>query len=323
MSKENTESVSFPRKLNKDGSKNPKYVDLLEEDKPISGQKFVCVSFICPDEILKNKDRFYFQEFLKSWDFSKSMEKYQQFLNFVAYKYNMNTEELTKDFEGFVTEEREQLMKSSVDDEYKNFMDKHEERLEKEFNIHNNFQTSTRGLKIRGSFSTQEEAELRCRMLREVDPNHNIFVGPVGQWMPWNPDAYKTGKVEYLEDELNKLMSEKQKNEMSAKQEFEKRVKETKQQAIEENIKIAKQTGNKLTQGITEDGELVGVKEMNTQERVFNSSEEVASTDIRKELFEGDNIRVSQSEERKVAKKMLESQNPSGAGEGGSESKDD
>ena len=323
MSKENSESVSFTRKLNNDGSKNPKYVDLLEEDKPISGQKFVCVSFVCPDEILKNKDRFYFQEFLKSWDFSKSMEKYQQFLNFVAYKYNMNSEELSKDFEDFVTEEREQLMKSSVDDEYKNFMDKHEERLEKDFNIHNNFQTSTRGLKVRGSFSTQEEAELRCRMLREVDPNHNIFVGPVGQWMPWNPDAYKTGKVEYLEEELNKLMSEKQKNESSAKQEFEKRVKETRRQAIEENVKIAKQTGNKLTQGITEDGELVGVKEMNTQERVFNNSEEVASTDIRKELFEGDNIRLSQSDERKAAKEMLESQKASGAGEGGSESKED
>ena len=305
MSKENSEAVSFERKLNKDGSKNPKYIDLLEEDKPISGQKFVCVSFVCPDEILKNKDRYFFQEFLKSWDFSKSMEKYQQFLNFISYKYNMNAEDLTKDFEEFVSEEKEQLMKSSVDDEYKNFMDKHEDRLEKEFNIHNNFQTSTRGLKIRGSFSTQEEAELRCRMLREVDPNHNIYVGPVGQWMPWNPDAYKTGKVEYLEEELNKLMSEKQKSEDSAKQEFEKRVNESKRQAIEENIKIAKETGNKLTQGLTEEGELVGVKEMNTQERVFNNSEEVASSDIRKELFEGDNIRASQSEERKAMREAL------------------
>ena len=70
MSKENSQAISFERKLNKDGSKNPKYIDLLEEDKPISGQKFVCVSFVCPDEILKNKDRFFFQEFLKSWDFS-------------------------------------------------------------------------------------------------------------------------------------------------------------------------------------------------------------------------------------------------------------
>ena len=33
----------FERKMNTDGSKNAKYVDLLEEDRPISGQKYVCV----------------------------------------------------------------------------------------------------------------------------------------------------------------------------------------------------------------------------------------------------------------------------------------
>ena len=38
----------FERKLNNNGSKNHKYVDLLEEDRPISGQKFVCVSFVSP-----------------------------------------------------------------------------------------------------------------------------------------------------------------------------------------------------------------------------------------------------------------------------------
>ena len=48
----------------------------------------------------------------------------------------------------------------------------------------------------------------------------------------------------------------------------------------EENIKIAKETGNKLTQGLTEDGELVGVNEMNTQERVLNEGEQVTSGDI-------------------------------------------
>ena len=31
-------------------------------------------------------------------------------------------------------------------------------------------------------------------------------------WMR-EPEAYKTGRVEYLEDELNELMSEKNKNE--------------------------------------------------------------------------------------------------------------
>ena len=33
-----------------------KYIDLLDEDKPVSGQKFVCVSFISPDNILKQKN---------------------------------------------------------------------------------------------------------------------------------------------------------------------------------------------------------------------------------------------------------------------------
>ena len=106
-----------------------------------------------------------------------------------------------------------------------------------------NFQTSVRGLKVRGVFSTQQEAELRCKLLREIDPNHNVYVGPVGMWMPWEPEAYKTGRVEYLEEELNQLMSEKNKNEAAAKQEFEKRVRESKRKAIEENKDVISKTG--------------------------------------------------------------------------------
>ncbi len=60
---------------NVNGSSNPKYVDLLEEDKPISGQKFVCVSFVSPENILLQKNHFLFKEFLKHYDFSKSVEK--------------------------------------------------------------------------------------------------------------------------------------------------------------------------------------------------------------------------------------------------------
>ena len=77
------------RKLEQSGKPNPKYVDLLEEDKPIAGQKFVCVSFVSPDKILKQKEIFLFEEFLKKWEFNKSMEKFHQFLNFVSYKYKL------------------------------------------------------------------------------------------------------------------------------------------------------------------------------------------------------------------------------------------
>ena len=110
-----------------------------------------------------------------------------------------------QEYKDFVKEEQKNLLNTTIEDDYKNFLDKYEEQLENEFNKENEFQTSVRGLKIRGTFPTQEEAELRCKMLREVDPNHNVYVGPVGMWMPWEPEAYKTGRVEYLEEELNEI----------------------------------------------------------------------------------------------------------------------
>jgi hypothetical protein len=285
-------------------SKNKKtqvYADLLEEDKPIAGQKFVCVSFVSPEKIIKNKELYYFQEFLKTWDFNKSMEKSLQFLNFISYKYKMNFDDLTNDFNEFVKEERDVLVQSNIEDEYKTFIDQNEERLENSFNSTHNFQTSTRGLKVRGVYPSLEEAELRCKMLREIDPNHDVYVGPVGLWMPWEPEAYKTGRVEYMEDELNQLMHEKTKNEAFAKNAFEQRVKETKKKAIEENIEKAKKTGSTLTQSIDKDGNLIGINNLNTQEKTLmgiheGNEDEITSSDIRAELFEGDNIVVGKSD---------------------------
>lgn len=284
-----TKKTNFTKKM-ENGKINPKYVDLLEEDKPIAGQKFACVSFLSPDKILKQKEIFFFEEFLKKWDFNKSMEKFIQFLNFISYKYNMSFDDLSNDFKDFVNEERENLSKSSIEDDYKTFLDNKEEELEKQFNVAHNFQTSVRGLKIRGSYPTVEEAELRCKMLREIDPNHDIFVGPVGMWMPWEPEAYKTGRVEYMEEELNQLMSEKQKNEANAKMAFDQRVKETKKKAIEENIKNAEKSGNTLTQTIDENGNLIGVNNTSSNEFGMKEQENISSADIRKQLFEGDNI---------------------------------
>lgn len=268
----------------------PKYVDLLEEDKPIASQKFVCISFVSPENILKNKQIFFFEEFLKKYDFNKSMEKFIQFLNFVSYKYNVKFEDLTTDFTEFVKEEQKALGSIRIEDEYKTFLDKNEEELEKVFSIRYNFQTSTRGLKVRGVFPTLGEAELRCKMLREMDPNHDVFVGPVGLWMPWDPEAYKTGRVEYLEQELNQLMQEKQKNEINAKNTFDQRVKDTRKNAINENIKLAEKSGNKLTQSVDENGNLIGVNNLNTQENFLTSNNEISSADIHRELFEGNTI---------------------------------
>jgi hypothetical protein len=285
---------TFERKLKKDGTTNPKYVDLLEVDKPIAGQSYGCFSFITPEKIIKQKEMFFFEEFLKKWEFNKSMEKFHQFLNFISYKYKLNFEDVMKDYEGFVKEERENLVQSSIEDEYKTFLDREEDELQKKFDIKYNFQTSVRGFKSRGHFATQEEAELRAKLLRETDPNFDVFVGPVGQWLCWDPEAYKTGRVEYMEEELNQLAHEKQKNESAAKTAFEQRVKETKQKAIEENKKNAEKFGNPLTQTIDEEGNLVGIGA--TQEKALQGNETISVGDIRSELFDGENIVVGKTD---------------------------
>jgi hypothetical protein len=294
-SKETTSS-GYEKKMNSDGSSNLKYVDLLEEDKAIAGQKFVCVSFVSPEKILKQKEIYFFEEFLKKWDLNKSMEKFVQFLNFISYKYKINFDDIFADFKEFCKEETEIISKSSMSDDYKTFVDKNEEELEKNFGILHHFQTSNRGIKVRGVYPTMEEAELRCKMLREVDPHHDVFVGPVGLWMPWDPEAYKTGKVEYLEDELNQLMHEKVKNEINAKNAFDQRIKETKQKAIEDNIKKAERSGNTLTQTIDENGNLIGINNINTQETNLKENNTISVADIRNELFEGENIVVGKTD---------------------------
>jgi len=288
MPKANKSSKYQKKMVN--GKENPKYVDLLDEDKPISGQKFCCVSFLSPEKILKQKELFFFDEFLKQWDINKSMDKFIQFMNFVAYKHNLVFDDIMSDFKEFVNDEKELIYKSSMYDDFKTYLDNNEEKMLEKFNKLHGFQPSTRGVKIRGSFPSMEEAELRCKILREMDPNHDVYVGPIGMWMPWDPDAYKTGRVEHMEDELNQLMHEKTVNETSAKNEFEKHVKETKQKAIEENKKNAEKYGTQVTQTIDEQGNLVNVNNLNTQETELSKNDEISVSDIQKELFEGDNV---------------------------------
>ena len=268
-----------------------KLIDLLDEDKPVANQKFTCVSFISPENILKQKNEYLFESFLKNWDYKHHMHKFTEFMNFIAFKYNVDFDKMVVDFDEFAKTESEKLAESTIGDDYKTFLDNNEELLCEQFKKDHTFQTSTRGIKIRGSYPSQEEAELRCKLLREMDPNHDVYVGPVGMWMPWEPEAYKTGRVEYLEDELNKLMHEKKKNEDSAKEQFEKRVKETRVNAIKDNIEKAKESGNKLTQTLNEKGELINVANTITQQNALASNGEVVDSEsVRKELFEGDNI---------------------------------
>ena len=54
----------FERKSLSDGTKNPKYVDVLDEDEGIAGQKFACMSFISPEKILEKRELYLFDQFI-------------------------------------------------------------------------------------------------------------------------------------------------------------------------------------------------------------------------------------------------------------------
>ena len=86
-------------------------------------------------------------------------------LNFVSLNTILTI--VTADFKEFAKEEQEKLIATTIEDDYKNFLDQHEEDMEKEFGEKHNFQASIRGIKVKIVFPTQE-AELRCKMLDKL-----------------------------------------------------------------------------------------------------------------------------------------------------------
>lgn len=269
-------------------------VDLLDEDPPLSGQTFCCLSFVSPDKIIKEKNIYLFEHFVKQYNFIKTAELMTKFTNYISYKYDINLEELTEDLKAFDQQEKDD-MRQSVEDDYTIFLNENKDKLCQKFDEEHSFQTSVRGLKVRGTFGSQKEAELRSKVLRQRDPNHNIFIGAVGSWMPWDPEPDEVKDVNYAQKELNELMHHKKQNELTAEQEFNARVKKSKTDNVENNFKLAEQHGNKLTQTINEKGELVSIESaMSSVEK--SAGVNATMDDIKRELFEGENIVTGQTD---------------------------
>jgi len=82
----------------------------------------------------------------------------------------------------------------------------HRARLEEEFHKANDYQTTMHGLKVRGVYSTSEQATARAKTLNKKDPYFNVYVADVGEWLPWDPEPEEVKDQEYQSDDLNKLM---------------------------------------------------------------------------------------------------------------------
>jgi hypothetical protein len=157
--------------------------DFLNVDTPIPGQNYVCLSFLSPEKVLKKKDNFFFTRFV-----NHLLTNRERMLSKDSYTY----EEITEMIENF------------------RFSDG--DNVDREFDEQNNFQTSIRGVKIRGVFDTLREAQMRSEQMRKRDPNHNVFVGQMGYWLPWDPEFHKVQDVNYQETHLNELMKKYNEN---------------------------------------------------------------------------------------------------------------
>jgi hypothetical protein len=160
--------------------------DYLNVDNTVPGQQFCCISFISPESIIKKKEIFILHNFLKH----------------ISSEYNISEENIINKFEDY---------------KYMN-----EKTLSQTFTEENDFVCNTRGVKVRGSYDTKQEAEFRAKILQKKDPNHSVFIGQVGYWLPWDPSLTYVDDIdgEYLNNELNTLMKKYKENQESKDVQF-------------------------------------------------------------------------------------------------------
>ena len=174
--------------------------DYLDVDTQVPGQNFVCISFISPEHVLKQKDRFFFNSYIKSLEVNDSG---------VA---SVKPDEFEKNFDDYVSVNSQEL--------------------EEEFHKKHDFQTTVRGVKVRGTYNTIDEANKRAADIQRLDRNFNVFVGQVGYWLPFDAEPSDVANNEYLEKDLNELMKQYKSNQIKKEVFYQEQIDETKKKAL-------------------------------------------------------------------------------------------
>ena len=194
-----------------------KKVDYLEVDDSIPGQNYVCLSFVSPENIMESKEAFKVSKFLQSY----------------CKDQDLNLDEVMK--------------------KYSDYTYKYQDELQKDFDERNKFQTNIRGLKVRGTYSTRDEAEKRAKSLQSLDSDFHVFVGQVGYWLPWDPCADKVQEEHYINSQLNEMMEKYKENNINRDIFYEEEKRDKIKAAKEEVIRKKKEEAEKKKQCELED----------------------------------------------------------------------
>ena len=213
--------------------------EFLDSDNPIPGQNFACLSFLSPDELIKSKELFMFSRYMN--------QKYAEWDKVIDEVMEKSEDKLKNKIQRDIKEKLRLELKYNYDqfkDSFDNFTYKFNDELNKEFNEISDYRTNMRGVKIRGVYETMKEAEIKAKQLQKRDRSFHVFVGSVGQWLPWDPCADRVQNEEYLEDELNNLMKEYKKNEVNKNLFYEEQKREKMQDSIKEKLKAEEERKN-------------------------------------------------------------------------------
>jgi len=213
--------------------------DFLTEDSEIPGQRFCLLSFLSPENVLAKKELYYFEKFLATYEIQWKTKNLEAFLAKQVNDFNAKLDaeaarldsedqgkaadicrasrarldEVLTSYQDYLKKNAKEISQTKLKEAYDDFVYTHGKKVEDEFYAKNEFQTTVRGLKIRGSYSTHEEAAARAKKLQKNDTIHNVFVGEVGKWLPWDPAPSDVKEQEYAEEQLNTLMKSYKENE--------------------------------------------------------------------------------------------------------------
>lgn len=180
--------------------------DFLEQDAPVRGQNYVCLSFVSPEDVIQRKEEFVFQRFVEK--FSADMR-----LMFDALRGRFEGDRVVSEIISAVEESHDYLHDAqSLKEHYKAFKSINGESLDAEYSEANNFQTSIRGIKVRGTYESMEEARNRAASIRRFDDKFDVFVAEVGCWCPWSPNPDDIKDQEHAEAQLNTMVKQYREN---------------------------------------------------------------------------------------------------------------
>jgi hypothetical protein len=228
-------------------------IDYLDEDPEVPTQKYCIVSFLSPEKVIQDKQRFFFERFIQYMNYDWKVKGLEHFMAFLSKKYSLTIDDLLKDAAEFASVRDAEIKATDLEEQYQVFLLKHEKELQETYDNKTEFRTNVRGVKVRRSFPTVEEAQVMAKVFQRKYPKDNLYIGKVGAWLPWDPSEHLMPEVEYAEKELNELMRKYKENESNKEMFFaEEREAKIKAQK-EENEKRKREARAQSNAGALED----------------------------------------------------------------------